>query len=322
MFTLDEVEAAARLVYTQMPPTPQHLWPLLGERLGAQVVVKHENHTPAGAFKIRGGIVYMDELRRASGATVGVITATRGNHGQSIARAATAAGIPATIVVPRGNSVEKNQAMRAFGARLIEHGDDFDEAKAEAFRLAEVQGLSIVPPFHGSLVKGVATYALELLRAHPDLAAVYVPIGMGSGICGMIKVRDLLGMKTEVHGVVAEAAAAYALSMEAGAPVATNTARTFADGMAVRAPDPTAFGIIKAGAKAIHRVSEDQIAEAMRVLFETTHNVAEGAGAAPLAALIADQEKWKGKKVAVILSGGNVDRPMYCQVLGGQTPKV
>jgi threonine dehydratase len=322
MFTLDDLEAAARLVHAEMPPTPQHRWPLLAKRLGVDVVVKHENHTPSGAFKVRGGIVYVDELKRAGKGGRGIVTATRGNHGQSIARAATAAGIAATILVPHGNSVEKNAAMRAFGATLIEHGADFDEAKAEAARLAETKGLDMVPSFDAALVKGVATYALELFRATPDLDAVYVPIGMGSGICGIIKTRDLLGLSTKVIGVVAENAPAYALSFEAGRVVPTNSARTFADGMAVREPHPDALAIIKAGAERIVRTGEDAIAEAMRILFEDTHNVAEGAGAAPLAALIAEREQWQGRKVAVILSGGNVDRPVYGQVLAGETPKV
>lgn len=322
MFTLAELESAVQLVHAHMTPTAQHVWPLLASRLGVEVVVKHENHTPAGAFKVRGGIVYIDELKRQGIAGEGIITATRGNHGQSIARAATAAGIKATIVVPKGNSVEKNAAMRAFGAELIEYGSDFDEAKAEAQRLAEVRGLIMVPSFHPSLVMGVATYAVEMFRAHPDLAAVYVPIGLGSGICGVIKARDLLGLDTQVYGVVAENAPAYALSYEAGRPVPTNSARTFADGMAVREPHPQAVEIIKAGAAGVIRVGEDAIAEAMRMLFEDTHNVAEGAGAAPLAALIAERQLWQGRKAGVVLSGGNIDRPLYRQVLSGETPKV
>ncbi len=322
MFTLAELEAAAQLVHAHMSPTAQHVWPLLARRLGVDVVVKHENHTPAGAFKVRGGIVYIDDMQRSGTAGAGIVTATRGNHGQSIARAATAAGIKATVVVPKGNSVEKNAAMRGFGAELIEHGSDFDEARAEAKRLSETRGLTLVPSFHPALVKGVATYALELFQAHPDLAAVYVPIGLGSGICGVIKTRDLLGLDTQVYGVVAENAPAYALSFEQNQPVATNSARTFADGMAVREPNPQAVAMINQGAAGIVRTGEDAIAGAMRILFEDTHNVAEGAGAAPLAALIAERQRWQGRKVGVVLSGGNVDRPIYGQVLGGHTPKV
>lgn len=320
MFTLNELENAAALVHTHMPPTPQHTWPLLSQRLGLDVVVKHENHTPAGAFKVRGGIVFVEELRHRNALGGGLITATRGNHGQSIARAATAAGVRSTIVVPKGNSVEKNAAMRGFGGELVEHGEDFDEARVHALHLATTRGLTMVPSFDVLLVKGVATYALELFRAHPDLAAVYVPIGLGSGICGVIQTRDLLGLKTKVFGVVAENAAAYALSFEAGTPVSTNSARTFADGMAVRQPHPLAVEIINGGAAGIHRISEDAIAEAIRIYFEDTHNVAEGAGAAPLAALLAHRHLWQGRKAAVILSGGNIDRPIYRQVLAGETP--
>jgi threonine dehydratase len=284
--------------------------------------VKHENHTPCGAFKVRGGIVYMSELKQREPAVAGVITATRGNHGQSIARAATAAGIRSTILVPHGNSVEKNEAMRAFGAELIEHGVDFDEAKHEAARLAEARGLHMVPSFDALLVKGVATYGLELFRDAPDLDAVYVPIGMGSGVVSLIHVRNLLGARTEIIGVVAEEAPCIALSFEAGRTVATNSARTFADGMACREPHPLALEHILAGAGRIVQVSEDEIAAASRAYFEDTHNVAEGAGAAPLAALMKERSKLAGKRVGLVLSGGNIDRPVFAEVLAGRTPKV
>ena len=320
MFSLAELEEAAALVHAHMPATPAHRWPLLSVRVGADVLVKHENHTPIGAFKVRGGIVYMDALKRSGATVAGVITATRGNHGQSIARAATMAGIRSVILVPHGNSVEKNAAMRAFGAELIEHGQDFDEAKQEAARLAAAEGLHMVPSFDPALVKGVATYGLELFRAAPDLDAVFVPIGMGSGICGLIAARDLLGLTTQIIGVVAQNAPAYALSFEAKHPVPTNTARTFADGMAVRGPHPAAVDIICRGAADVVRVSEDQIAEAVRLVYEATHNVAEGAGAAPLAALLAGRDRWAGLKVAVIVSGGNIDRPLYGDILAGRTP--
>lgn len=320
MFSLAELEEAAALVHAHMPATPAHRWPLLSARVGADVWVKHENHTPIGAFKVRGGIVYMDALKRSGATVAGVITATRGNHGQSIARAATMAGIRSVILVPHGNSVEKNAAMRAFGAELIEHGQDFDEAKQEAARLAAAEGLHMVPSFDPALVKGVATYGLELFRAAPDLDAVFVPIGMGSGICGLIAARDLLGLTTQIIGVVAQNAPAYALSFEAKHPVPTNTARTFADGMAVRGPHPAAVDIICRGAADVVRVSEDQIAEAVRLVYEATHNVAEGAGAAPLAALLAGRDRWAGLKVAVIVSGGNIDRPLYGDILAGRTP--
>jgi len=322
MFTLAELEAATALVHSRMPPTAVQEWPLLSAHVGTRVLVKHENHTPIGAFKVRGGIVYIDELARSGTRIKGVISATRGNHGQSIARAATAAGLRSVILVPHGNSIEKNAAMRAFGAELIEHGIDFDEAAAEAKRLADVEDLHMVPSFHAALVKGVATYGLELFRAAPDLEAVFVPIGMGSGICGLISARDLLGLKTELIGVVAENAPAYALSFAARAAVPTNTAHTFADGMAVRGPHPTAVDMICRGAADVVRVGEDAIAEAMRTLYTTTHNVAEGAGAAPLAALLDLRRRFVGRKVAVVLSGGNVDLPLYREVLAGGTPRI
>jgi threonine dehydratase len=319
-FTLADLEAAAELVRPLVPPTPQHAWPLLARRTGAEVWVKHENHTAVGAFKIRGGITYMDWLKRSRPKVGGVITATRGNHGQSIALAGRRAGLAVTILVPRGNSPEKNAAMESFGAELVVHGRDFDEAKAYAARLAKEKGLHYVPSFDLELVKGVATYALELFRAVPDLATVYAPIGMGSGISGLIAVRDLLGLKTEIVGVVAQAAPAVALSFEAGHPVPTNSARTFADGVACREPDPQALDIIRKGAARIVRVGEDAIAEAIRSYWAATHNVAEGAGAAPLAALLEERARMAAKRVGLILSGGNIDADMLRTVLAGSTP--
>ncbi len=322
MFTLPELEAAAEVVGRHMPPTPQHNWPLLSRRAGCEVFVKHENHTPIGAFKVRGGITYMNELRQSGAKIGGVITATRGNHGQSVARAATAVGLKSVILVPHGNSREKNAAMRAFGAELIEHGADFDEAKDEAFRLAEVRNLHIVPPFDPMLVKGVATAGREMLTALQDLDTVYVPIGMGSGACGMIMARDLLGSKTNVVGVIAANAPCIALSLAAGQPVITNTAATFADGMACRVPDPLALDVLKRGVARIVQVSEDEIADAMRAYYEDTHNLAAGAGAAAFAALMQERGKMAGKRVGVVLSGGNVDREVFAKVLAGETPKV
>jgi threonine dehydratase len=251
----------------------------------------------------------------------GVITATRGNHGQSQARAATAAGLRAVIYVPHGNSAEKNAAMRAFGAELLEYGEDFDTAKEEAFRVSAVEGLYPVPPFHRELVRGVATYAYELFTAKPDLDTVYVPIGCGSGICGVISARDALGLRTRVVGVVSTEAAGAKLSVEAGHLVETQTARTFADGMAVRVPVAEAFEIYSKGADRILAVTEDEIAEAIRLYFRATHNLAEGAGAAPLAALMQEQEKMRGREVGVILSGGNIDTPWMASVLAGRTPQ-
>ncbi|MGI9475836.1 MAG: threonine dehydratase [Hyphomicrobiaceae bacterium] len=321
MLNVADLEAASELVYATMGgPTPAYAWPLLAKRAGCEVWVKHENHTPIGAFKVRGGLVYMDHLVRSGENVDGVISATRGNHGQSIALAARKAGVRAVIYVPEGNSVEKNAAMQAFGAELVVHGRDFDEAAAACKIAAVERGLHMVPSFDPLLIKGVATYSLEFFRQAPTLDVVYVPIGMGSGICGMIAARDALDLKTEIVGVVAEGAPAVALSLEAGHPVPTNEARTFADGMACREPHPGALDIIKRGAARVVRVSDDDIASAMRAYYEDTHNLAEGAGAAPLAALLAEKSGLQGKTAGVVLSGGNIDRSVYAAVLDGRTP--
>ena len=322
MFTLAELDNVIPLVRAIVPPTPQYAWPLLKALTGVEIVVKHENHTPIGAFKLRGGIVYFDRLNRARPQVQGVVTATRGNHGQSLAFAGTRAGIAVTIVVPHGNSTEKNAAMRAFGAELIEHGRDFDEAKEAAIRIATERGLEYAPSFHRDFVIGVATYAHELFSAVDNLDTVYVPIGLGSGICGMIGTRDALGLKTKIVGVVAEAANAYLRSFTAGRGVATNSALTFADGMAVRVPDPTALEVIRKGAERIVQVSEDEIAEAIRSIYSATHNCAEGAGAAALAALSKERGRLQGRRAAVILTGQNIDRTWMQTVLAGGTPKV
>src|SRR5215471_7483980 len=272
---LDTLEKAAALVHRMVPPTPQYCWPLLSRRVGAELWVKHENHTPIGAFKIRGGLVYLDELRRADPGVRGVVTATTGNHGQSIALAATRLGIDATIVAPHGNSVEKNRAMAAFGARLVEAGHDFQAAYEFALDLATRENLHFIQSYHALLVRGVASYGLELFRAVPDLDVVYVPIGLGSGISGVIAAREALRLSTEIVGVVAANAPTYALSFNAGGPVSTNTADTMAGGLAVRVPDPEALEIIRRGATRILTVTDDEIRRAMRVLFRDTHNVAE-----------------------------------------------
>ncbi len=313
--TLDDIEQAANLVYQVMPATAQYAWPLLAERLGCEVWVKHENHTPTGAFKVRGGISFMHWLKREHPDAKGIVSATRGNHGQSVALAARAQGLRALIVVPQGNSPEKNNAMRGFGGEVVEFGRDFDEAREEAARLSQLHGFFLVPPFHTELVKGVATYALELFTAAPDLDTVYVPIGCGSGICGVIAARDALGLKTQVVGVVSTEADAAKLSFESGAIRETASADTFADGLAVRKPVPDAFAIYAAGAARIVSVSDAQIREAMRIYYSDTHNLAEGAGAAALAALIQDRESRQGRKVGVILSGGNVDMSVYARVI-------
>jgi threonine dehydratase len=312
---LETLEAAAAFVHRVVPPTPQYCWPLLSRRVGAEFWVKHENHTPIGAFKIRGGLIYLDAVRRSEPNLRGVVTATTGNHGQSIALAATRLGIVATIVAPYGNSIEKNRAMQAFGARLVEAGHDFQAAFEHATELAQQEKLHFVPSYHPLLVRGVASYALELFRAVPDLDVVYVPIGLGSGISGVIAAREALGLRAEIVGVVAEGAPTYALSFAAGRPVSTNSADTMAGGLAVRVPDPEALDIICRGAERIVTVSEAEMRRAMRVLFAYTHNVAEGAGAAPLAAALQERDRLAGKRVAVILSGGNIDRPLFAEVL-------
>ena len=305
MFNLPALEEAARLMHGVFPPTPQYAWPLLAARTGAEVWVKHENHTPTGAFKVRGGLTYFDRLRRERPGIAGVISATRGNHGQSLAYAGARAGVPVAIVVPRGNSVEKNAAMRAFGARLIEHGEDFDAARLEAMRLAEAERLEFAPSFAPALVLGVATYALELFRGAPPLDALYVPIGLGSGICGCIMARDLLGLRTDIIGVQSTEADAYARSFAAGRVVTVPSANTRADGMATRIPDPTALAKIRRGASRIVTVTDDEVAAAVRAYWQDTHNLAEGAGAAPLAALMQERDRMRGKRVAVILCGGS-----------------
>lgn len=314
---LKTLEAAAQLVHRVIPPTPQICWPLVCQRTEAEVWVKHENHTVAGAFKVRGGLVYMEALKQRQPWVAGVIAATRGNHGQSVAFAAKRAGLRSVIVVPHGNSREKNAAMRALGAELIECGSDFQEAYEHAARLAQAERLHLVPSFDAALVAGVASYALELFSAVANFDAVYVPIGMGSGICGVIAVREALGLRTEVVGVVASGAPAYALSYAAGRPIATESALTIADGIACRVPDPEALEIIGKGASRVATVTDDEIGAAMRHLFSDTHNAAEGAGAAALAALLKERDRMRGRRVALILTGGNVDREVFAETLNG-----
>jgi threonine dehydratase len=311
MFDLGQLERAQAIVGAAMPPTPAYAWPLLSERLGATVIVKHENHTPIGAFKVRGGLVYVDRLKRERSRTAGLISATRGNHGQSLAFAASRYRMPVTIYVPSGNSTEKNRAMRAFGAKLVEHGEDFQAAREEAERHARRDGLEFVPSFHPDLVMGVATYALELLRKAPDLDVLYVPIGQGSGICGCILARDLLGLATEIVGVQSTEAPSYALSFAAGTVVTTETSNTLADGMATRVPDPDALAIIRKGASRIVQVTDDEVAAAIRAYWTDTHNLAEGAGAAALAAALQEKQRSRGKRVGLILSGGNIDFDLF-----------
>jgi threonine dehydratase len=313
--TLEQLRTTAELVHSVLPPTPQIRWPLLCQRMGAEVWVKHENHLPVGAFKVRGGLVYMHELKQRHPDITGVVAATRGNHGQSIAFAAGRAGLRAVIVVPHGNSVEKNAAMKALSAELIVHGKDFQEALEYAAQLAEKEKLHFVPSFAEPLVRGVASYSLELFDNVPDLDAVYVPIGMGSGACGVVAARNALGLNTEVIGVCATGAPAFALSFEAKRQISTDTVDTIADGVSCRVPDPRALQVVLAGVARIVAVTDDEIREAIRFLFADTHNVAEGAGAAPLAALLQERTRMRGRRIALILSGGNIDSDLFAATL-------
>ena len=309
MFIRPELDAAHALIGATLAPTPAIAWPLLAARTDAEVWVKHENHLPTCAFKVRGGLVFMDAHQR--GGRGGIVTATRGNHGQSLAFAGRRAGVPVTIVVPYGNSREKNAAMTGYGATLIEHGADFDAARAHAATLATERGLAFVPSFHPALVTGVATWALELFSAVPDLDVVYVPIGMGSGICGAIVVRDLLGLRTEIVGVQSVGAPAYARSFLEGRLVTLDSATTHADGVATRVPNPEALAIIQAGAARVITVTDDEIADAIRAYWTDTHNLAEGAGAAPLAGLMQERERMAGRRVGLPLCGGNIDLALF-----------
>jgi threonine dehydratase len=313
--SLKDLEAASAIVHGVFAATPQICWPLLGERVGAEVWVKHENHTPTGAFKIRGGLVYFERLAGSGEVKRGVITASTGNHGQSVAFAARSRGIAATVVVPRGNSREKNLAMRGFGATLIEHGEDFQAAREHAERLARDRGLHMVPSFHPWLVAGVGTYSLELFRAVADIGVAYVPIGLGSGICGMMAVRDAFGAKTAIVGVVPAGSPAYALSFEARRAIEHPVTTRLASGMACRTPEPAALEAICKGVEDVIQVDEEEVAAAMRLAFECTHNVCEGAGAAALAAAIKDAARSAGRRIAVVASGGNVDREVFAEVL-------
>lgn len=317
MFSLADLQRAAALVHAHLPATPQIAWPLLQRRAGAEVWVKHENHLPTGAFKVRGGVVFADaQAGSANPARRGLISATRGNHGQSLAWAGSRFGLPVTIVIPFGNSAEKNAAMQALGATLVEHGVDFEEAREHAHHLANEDGLLFVPSFAPDLVRGVATYAWELLQALPELDAVYVPVGLGSGICGTILARDLLGLSTQIIGVQSAGADCYARSFAAGHLVAGNRTDTRADGIAVRQPDPAALQIILGGAERIVTVDDGQIAAAIRAYWTDTHNLIEGAGAAPLAALLQEREVMRGKRIGLIASGGNIDFRLFRSWVG------
>jgi threonine dehydratase len=313
--TLDEIRAAQDLIYSVMQPTPQIVWPLLCERIGAEVWVKHENHTPIGAFKARTALVYAAELFRGSTAITGLVTATRGNHGQAVALAARRFGVGAHVVIPKGNSAEKNTAMRAQGADLIEFGADYQEAKEHAQKLAGPHGWHFVPSYHPGIVKGVATYWLEFFSAVREVDIVYVPIGQGSGICSCVAVRNGLNRKTKIVGVVAAGAPAYALSFEAGRKVEAPVTTLLADGMACRMPDDNSLAVVLNNVERIVQVNEEEIRQAMRIFFTDTHNVAEGAGAAGLAAAVKERSALKGKRLGIVLSGGNVDHDVFARVL-------
>lgn len=313
--SLEDIQNATQLVRTVMPPTPQYSWPLLNARAAVEIWVKHENHSPVGAFKLRGAVVYMNWLKKTQPTVTGVIAATRGNHGQGVALAASRLGLTSVIVVPPGNSREKNRAMQSLGAELIEHGEDFQAALECSRNLAETRGLHPVPSFHPLLVHGTATYALEFLRAIPELDAVYVPIGLGSSICGMISVRNVLGLKTKIIGVVAEDAPAYALSFRERNAISAPANSRLADGLSCRVPVPEALEIILANVDHIVEVSETEIASAMRAYYEDTHNVAEGAAGAGLAALLKERDALRGKRAGAVLTGGNVDRELFLDAL-------
>jgi threonine dehydratase len=309
--TLEEIEAAARLVYRHMPATPQYRWPLLCEHTGTEVWLKHENHTPVGAFKLRGGLVYFSQLEKVKG----VIAATRGNHGQSVALCARQYGMEATIVEPHGNSVEKNAAMRSLGAVLVEHGEDFQAAREYAESLAKEKGLFMVPSFNRLLVTGVATASLELFRAVEGIDTVYVPIGLGSGICGAVAARNALGSSAEIVGVVSAHAPAYAHSFREKRALDAEVTTRLADGMACRTPEPEALEVMWRHVDRIVEVTDDEVAQAIAILFQCTHNCAEGAGAAPFAAIRKERARLAGRKVAAMLSGGNIDREVFAGVL-------
>jgi threonine dehydratase len=315
---LADLDAAAAVVYEAMRPTPQQRWPLLDERCGAAVWVKHENQTPVGAFKIRGGLVYLEHLVRTAGRVPGVVAATRGNHGQSIGFAARRHGIPATIVVPHGNSVGKNAAMRALGVELIEDGHDFQAALDAARRIATSRGWHLVPSFDEQLVRGVASYSLELLRAVPGLETLYVPIGLGSGICGAIAARNALERATRIVAVVAASAPAYARSLALGRAVSIDATTRIADGLACRTPVNEALETIRTGIDRVVEVTDEEIEAAMRAIYDDTHNVAEGAAASSLAALLKERDRVRGRDVGIVLTGANVDAATFARVLSAE----
>ena len=315
--SLAQIRDAQAHVYRHMPPTPQFTWPLVDQRFGAEVWIKHENHTPVGAFKLRGALVYMDWLKRAQPHLHGVVAATRGNHGQGVGMAARLCGLRAVIVVPHGNSPEKNRAMLAQGVELVEHGQDFQESLEFARGLAVERGFAMVDSFHERLVMGTATYAIEFFEAAPALSTIYVPIGLGSSICGVSAARNALGLSTEIVGVVSAESPSYALSFKQHAIVEAPSCTAIADGLACRTPNPNAMEVIWENVSRIVEVADGEIASAMRALYEDTHNLAEGAGAAALAGAIKEKHLHSGKRIGIVLTGGNIDRQTYAEVLAG-----
>lgn len=313
--TLSEIEAAKALIRPHIHETPTYRWPLLEAGLGCKLWLKHENHTPVGAFKIRGGLVYMDELKRQQPAVRGVIAATTGNHGQSIAFAARLNGLRAVIVVPHGNNPEKNNAMRSLGAELVEHGREFQEALEYSRELAAREVLHAVPSFHPWLVRGVATYGVELFHTVADLDAVFVPIGLGSGFCGIAAARAALGLKTKIIGVVSEHAPAYALSFRQRQFVEQSSTTRVAEGVACKTPNREALEHVMRHAHEIVTVSDDEAVTAMREIIQATHNIAEGSGALAYAALKNQCEAWQGKRVACVLTGGNASMSILREAL-------
>ncbi|MBY8824145.1 threonine dehydratase [Sphingomonas colocasiae] len=315
MIGLDDIRDASAIVYADMPATPQYRWPILEAICGCELWVKHENHSPIGCFKLRGGLAYMDWFVRNSADGIGVIAPTRGNHGQSVARAAGKYGRSSTIIVPEGNSPDKNVAMAAWGARVVVKGQDYQQAREHAISLEQSTGVHMIRSFTPQLLRGIATYPLEMFSAISDVDVVYVPIGMGSGISATLLVRDLLGLTTEVIGVVADGAPAYALSFEQGGRVSTDTAETVADGLACRTPDEGVVDLLVRRAERVVRVTDDEILDACALYLAATHNLVEGAGAAALAAVFKDRDRLRGKRVAIVLSGGNLDSGLFSPVI-------
>lgn len=312
---LREIEDAAALIRPLVPETPCYSWPLLNETAGCDVWIKHENHSPVGAFKVRGGLVYLDELLKQQPDVPGIIAASTGNHGQSIAFAARHRGVRAVIVVPHGNNPEKNTAMRALGADLAEHGREFQEALEHSRELARREALHPVPSFHPWLVRGVATYAVEMFRAATDLDAVFVPIGLGSGACGIIAAREALGLKTRVIGVVSAHAPAYALSFRERRLITQPSATRIAEGVACSTPNELALALLRDHLDDVVTVTDDEALDAMRELFIATHNAAEGAGAIAWAAIRKQRDSLRGLRVGCVLSGGNAESEIFARAL-------